>query len=139
MYDAFKKLIPYMETKNIIERDPDSDPMKYDVRKILNLPKVEEIKEKLAEKVKNATLTSLPNVLKSGQDTDMDETRQQFGSKGLETGSDAGRATSSRRLNKAVDNDFTYAATKFEHGFRSRSTVEHMHIETNQSAQNGLV
>jgi hypothetical protein len=50
MYDSFKQLLPFMETKNIMEPEDENDIIP-DVRDLLNLPHIEQIKAELAEKV----------------------------------------------------------------------------------------
>ena len=80
MYDSFKSLLPFMETKNIMEPVYEFDQIP-DVRQLLNLPHIDEIKAELMEKVKNQTFKNgdiLPTISApvSRKRTNMSVTRE---------------------------------------------------------------
>ncbi len=81
MYDSFKQLLPFMETKNIMEPKDEHDIIP-DVRDLLNLPHIEQIKAELAEKVLHATLHNSVDDNSGGglrrRRTDMSVTREEI-------------------------------------------------------------
>lgn len=58
LYAQFKSMLPFMTEKNIYENESE------DVNKILDLPHIDKLKDKLAERLKNSTLTTnLPDLM----------------------------------------------------------------------------
>ena len=62
LYDQFKKLVPFMLTKNTVLNE-DGTPME-SIDEIMNLPHMEKLKQNLAAKalIKEQSITTLPSV-----------------------------------------------------------------------------